>query len=99
MGRPTVRTQGEARAYTLDFTLRHQQSGKVFVAEMKCWPTFENYRYLRLTETAQLQRIKEPAFIKFLALSSNPSDYSVFVGNRHVQIDGTVLIWGAATAS
>jgi len=54
LGRPTLRVPGEARGHTLDFTLRHKETVKVYVAEMKCELEFENYRYLRLTGAWQL---------------------------------------------
>ena len=37
LGRPTLKLPGEARGYTLDFTLQHQATGQVFVSEMKSW--------------------------------------------------------------
>ena len=48
LGRPTLKLPGEARGYTLDFTLQHKGTGQVFVSEMKCWLEYEGYRYLRL---------------------------------------------------
>lgn len=81
----------------MDFTLRHRQTGRIYPAEMKCWITWENYRYLRLIEARQLRRVKEPAFLRFLALARHPSAYNVFVNRKLVEVDGTILIWGATT--
>jgi hypothetical protein len=97
LGRPTLREPGEARGHTLDFTLRHRQSGRTYAAELKCWITWENYGYIQLTQAAQLERLTEPAFVKFLTLARDPSAYRVFVAGRPVDVDGAVLVWGAAT--
>ena len=97
IGRPTLRKPGESHGHTLDFTLRHRQSGQLYVAEMKCWITWANYRYLRLTEAAQLNSLAEPAFVKFLALARDPAAYQVFVDGQLTHVDGTILVWGAAT--
>jgi hypothetical protein len=64
---------------------------------MKCWITWANYRYLRLTETAQLKSLAEPAFVKFLPLACDPAVYQVFVGGKPIHADGAILVWGAAT--
>ena len=66
---------------------------------MKCWITWENYRYLRLIEARQIRRVKEPAFLRFAAFARHPSAYNVFVNRKLVEVDGTILIWGAATPS
>jgi hypothetical protein len=63
---------------------------------MKCWITWANYRYLRLTEAAQLNSLAEPAFVKFLALARDPAAYQVFVDGQLTHVDGTILVWGAA---
>lgn len=81
IGRPTLRTPGESRGHTLDFTLRHRHSGRLYAAEMKCWITWENYRYLRLTEIGQLQSLTGPAFTRFLAFARDPAAYQVFVAS------------------
>ncbi|MDN5331718.1 MAG: hypothetical protein PWP45_943 [Tepidanaerobacteraceae bacterium] len=97
LGRPTLYAPGEARGHTLDFTLRHRETGKVFVAEMKCELEFENYRYLRLNGAWQLKHHQQKAFLKFLHLAKQPEVYKVRVGGRQVLVDGAVLIWGAIT--
>jgi hypothetical protein len=79
IGRPTLRKAGETHGYTLDFTLEQRQSRQRYAAEMKCWTTWENYRYLRLTEAAQLEGITQPAFAEFLAFARDPAAYQVFV--------------------
>ncbi len=51
LGRPTLRPLDKNKRYTLDFTLRKRTSSERFVAEMKCWPEYENYYYLRITSS------------------------------------------------
>jgi hypothetical protein len=97
IGRPTLRKLGENRGHTLDFTLEHRQSGRRYAAEMKCWITWENYRYLRLTEVGQLQSLTAPAFTTFLAFARDPAVYQVFVAGKPIEVDGAILVWGAAT--
>ena len=67
------------------------------MAEMKCWITWEDCRYLQLTEAAQLQRLAEPAFVTFLAFARDPAAYEVFVQGEPIYIDGAILVGGAAT--
>jgi len=98
LGRPTLRTLGEMRGHTLDFTLRHRETGRVFAAEMKCELEFENYRYLRLTAAWQVRHHRSVAFQKLLRLARDPEAFEVRVGGRAVKVDGAVLIWGALTA-
>jgi hypothetical protein len=97
IGRPSLRKPSESRSSTLDFTLQHRQSGQLYAAEMKCWTTWEDYRYLRLAQASQLQRITQPAFITFLAFAQEPTAYGVFVAGKLTEIDGAILVWGAAT--
>ena len=96
IGRPTLRKPGEAHGYTLDFTLEDRQSGQCYAAEMKCWITWENYRYLRLTEASQLEGITRPAFVEFLAFARDPAAYQVFVKGTPAAVTGAILVWGAA---
>jgi hypothetical protein len=97
VGRPTIRKLGQSKGWTLDFTLQHRQSGRLFATEMKCWITWEDYRYLQLTNAGQLQALTGQAFVEFLSYARNPAEYQVFVNSKVVQTDGGVLIWGAAT--
>jgi hypothetical protein len=64
---------------------------------MKCWITWEDYRYLRLMNAGQLQALTGPAFVEFLAFARHPAEYQVFVNSKAVETNGAVLIWGAAT--
>jgi hypothetical protein len=91
-----LREPGEVRGHTLDFTLRHRQSGRTYAAELKCWIAWENYGYIRLARAGQLDRLTEPAFANFLALAHDPSAYRVSVAGRPVETDGAILVWGAA---
>lgn len=95
IGRPTLRKPGDSHRYTLDFTLRHRQSGLIYAAEMKCWTTWEDYRYLRLNEATQLESLTQPAFVEFLAFASEPAGYQVFVEGKPVRVAGGILVWGA----
>lgn len=86
------------RTHTLDFTLRHRESGRIFVAELKCELEFENYRYLRLNDPAQLRLDQRPpAFHAFVELARAPTSYTVKVAGKPLTVDGSILIWGAVT--
>ena len=105
LGRPTLWVSGK-RGSTLDFTLRRRTTGEIFVAEMKCWLEFDNYRYLRLVDGTQLQRIVNqklvgPAFKEFLQLARDPTIFDVRIGGRPIpnRISGAILIWGATSDS
>jgi hypothetical protein len=97
LGRPTLRGPGDVRGHTLDFTLRHRQNGHTYAAELKCWISWKDYTYIRLTRAGQLDTLTEPAFVKFLALARDPSAYRVSVASRPIGVDGAILVWGAAT--
>ena len=98
LGRPTIRFDGEATRSTLDFTLRHKESNKTYVAEMKCEIEYRNFRYLVLTSPKQLEHhTKKPAFQSFLRAAREPSAARVTVQGCPVAVDGAILIWGAAT--
>jgi hypothetical protein len=97
LGRPTLRGPGDIRGTTLDFTLHHQQSGRTYMAKLKCWTAWENYRYIRLAQAGQLERLTQQAFVKFLTLARDPSAYQVSVAGRRTDVDGVILVWGAAT--
>jgi hypothetical protein len=105
LGRPTLWVNGK-RGSTLDFTLRRRATGEVFVAEMKCWTELDNYRYLRLIDSEQLQRAVDQkfagnAFQEFLLFSKDQSAFEVQVNGRALptQADGAILIWGATSDS
>lgn len=106
LGRPTLRKPDERRGCTLDFTLKRKRGpgqGSVFVAEMKCWPAYENYRYLRLTDAKILERVRgEEAFERFLALAAEPTAFEVQVSNEGHTVPipsprGAILVWSATT--
>ena len=98
LGRPTVRFDGEATRSTLDFTLRHKESNKIYVAEMKCEIEYRNFRYFVLTSNEQLDHhTKKPAFQSFLRAAREPGAARVTVDGRPVPVDGAILIWGVAT--
>jgi hypothetical protein len=95
LGRPTLYEPGQTRGHTLDFTLRHRDSGRKYVAELKCELEYEGYRYLRLTSTDQLRHHTSPAFGKFLRAASIPKALDVRYKGRQEWVDGAILIWGA----
>jgi hypothetical protein len=98
LGRPSLFSEGTYR-HTLDFTLRDRGSGRVFISELKCELEFENYRYLRLQDVAQLRTEKRPAaFQAFVEMARRPTAYAVKAGGRWLPVDGAVLVWGATTA-
>jgi hypothetical protein len=97
LGRPTLRWPEDQRWHTLDFTLRRRSDGAVFVAEMKCELEFEGYRYLRLDRVDQVERHQgSAAFQKFLSVSEDPTSIGVRVAGRPMEVDGGILVWGAA---
>jgi hypothetical protein len=105
LGRPTL-WLSDKRGSTLDFTLHLRDTEEIFIAEMKCWLEFDNYRYLRLVDSVQLQRIVNQklagsAFQEFLQLAQNPTIFDVRVGGRPLPnlVSGVILIWGATSDS
>lgn len=97
LGRPTVTSISNGRGYTLDFTLRHKESGRSFIAEMKCEIEYQKFKYLVLTNAKQLEHHKKPAFSIFLEAANNPSAHGVKINGREIVSHGSILIWGAAT--
>jgi hypothetical protein len=98
LGRPTLWAPAASRGHTLDFTLRDRDSGRTYVAELKCELEYENYKYLRLVNTVQLRANKRsPAFAAFLEIARAPNAYAVRVAGREKPVDGAILVWGATT--
>lgn len=97
LGRPTLFDLDERRGYTLDFALQRRGSSAIYVSEMKCELEYESYRYLRLTDPAQLLHHKSPAFNRFRELSRDPARYLVKLGGKPIEVAGTILVWGAIT--
>lgn len=98
LGRPTLRMSGEKVGSTLDFTLRSKSTGKTYVAELKCEIEYQDYRYLVLTDCDQLTHHNKAAFAALLTAASGNAQQRTYVGKKEVQIDGAILIWGAATS-
>jgi len=98
LGRPTVKSVGAKRGYTLDFTFRSKNDGRVYIAEMKCELEYENYRYLTLESPFQLVHHNKEAFQIFLDVPQNMSQYAVIVKGRSQTINGSILVWGRCTA-
>jgi hypothetical protein len=97
LGRPTIRRRGEKVGSTLDFTLHHKETGKTYVAELKCEIEYQNYKYLLLTDANQLDHHRKGAFRALLDAAIKSSQQQVFVSRKEIAIDGAILIWGAAT--
>jgi len=97
LGRPTIKLVGEKRGYTLDFTLQSKNDGRIYIAEMKCWLEYENYRHLTLESPSQLDFHTNEAFKRFLYAAQNVSQYAVAVKGRPQAINGSILVWGRCT--
>lgn len=97
LGRPTLRAEGEKSGSTLDFTFRSRETGKVYVAELKCEIEYQDYRYLVLAESRQLGHHSKPAFAALLAAATKQPQLRAYVAKKEIQIDGAILVWGAAT--
>ena len=99
LGRPRVVVPPSTKGYTLDFTLQSTQHGHNYVAEMKCWPAYQNYRYLTLRDAEQLQACEDSPFDAFLAVAAAPSRCKVSVGGEPQPMSGAILIWSDVTES
>ena len=98
LGRPTLRVPGERRGHTLDFTFRSRETGKVYVAELKCEIEFMGYRYMRLQNGDELRHHSGEAFRKLLLAAKDPKAVEVSVVGKPLAVDGAVLVWGAVTS-
>lgn len=98
LGRPTLRVPGERRGHTLDFTFRSRETGKVYVAELKCEIEFMGYRYMRLQSGEELRHHSGEAFRKLLLAAKDPKAVEVSVVGKPITADGAVLVWGAVTS-
>lgn len=99
LGRPTIRFDGQLRWSTLDFTLKHRESNRIYVAEMKCEIEYENFRYFVLESPQQLEHHTKEAFRAFLRIAREPHLAKTTVGGRSVTVDGAILVWGAGTSA
>jgi hypothetical protein len=100
LGRPTIkRIDGSGgKRFTLDFTFRSKNDGHIYVGEMKCELEYQGYKFLTLESPEQLKHHSKDAFLTFLDMARSPRDYSVTVNGRPQSIDGSILVWGRATA-
>ncbi len=93
LGRPTV-YDVSGKGHTLDFLLR-DQTGQIFVSEMKCEIEYQKYKYLTLANPKQIERhTKKEAFQKFVTVAAEPDKLTVKCGGQIVQPNGAALIWG-----
>lgn len=99
LGRPRVVTPSGGKGHTLDFTLQSKKDGSIFVAEMKCWVEYQNYRFLTLSNDTKLDELESPAFCAFLDAAKNPSRCKVSVNGSPKPISGAILIWGDVAES
>jgi hypothetical protein len=99
LGRPTLLSPNEPRGHTIDFTLKHRESGYMYVAELKCELEYNNYKYLQLTHPDQLRHHTSTAFAKFLQIAADPSALEVRRGGKPQVVDGAILIWGAINSN
>jgi hypothetical protein len=97
LGRPTIKTPGDNRGHTLDFTLRERSTGKVFVAEMKCEIEYQRFKYFVLERADQLAHHKKPAFDALLKAAACSANQTVYVSGKPIGTHGAILIWGSAT--
>jgi hypothetical protein len=97
LGRPTIKTPGDNRGHTLDFTLKERSTGNVYVAEMKCEIEYQNFRYFILEQVDQLKHHKKPAFEALLKAARFSPDQTIYVGGRSINTQGAILIWGSVT--
>jgi len=94
LGRPRIFIPPSKKGYTLDFALKSRNNGKIYVAEMKCWVEYQNYKFLTLQSADQLTELSSPAFDAFLEVAKNPSCCQVKVEGETKPVAGAVLIWG-----
>jgi hypothetical protein len=97
LGRPTLRKRGENSGSTLDFTLRHKDSGRLYAAELKCEIEYQNYKYLILSDVQQLNHHNKAAFFALLDAAAKAPEQQAFVNGKETRLDGAILIWGAVT--
>ena len=68
------------------------------MAELKCEIEFNNYRFLRLEGSAQVQHHREKgAFQAFLDVAQAPDSRRVAIKGKTVPVDGAILVWGSAS--
>src|SRR5439155_19469328 len=78
-------------------TLRSRSTGRTYVSELKCEIEYQDYKYLVLTDSKQLDHHNKPAFAALLAAAAKQADQRAYVGRKQIAIDGAILIWGATT--
>jgi len=97
LGRPTLKKNGK-KLCTLDFAFKDKHTGKVYVAEQKCWLEYENYKHLSLDSYEKLDyHLTDPSFCRFLDLGKTPEKYDIFVGGKQIEASGIILVWGKVT--
>ena len=99
LGRPTIKSTGNLRGFTLDFAFQAKNDNAVYVGEMKCELEYENYRYLTLESPAQLDHHKKEAFRLFLDTAQNPQQQVATIGGKPQSVNGSILVWGRCTES
>ncbi len=97
LGRPTIRRRGAKDWSTLDFTFATKDGSLVYVAEMKCELEYQNYRYMKLTDPAQLDHHNKPAFKMLLTAAAEPDQVTATIRSGSVAVHGAILVWGEAS--
>lgn len=101
LGRPTIYSKSNNRERsTFDFTLKQRENKTIYIAEMKCWLSYCNYKYLELNSSCDLFKFSKESnsFKRFLDFSKDQTDYVVKVKHgikslEKKEVNGTILIW------
>ena len=98
--RPVLKSNNEKRGSVLDFAFECKENHSIYVGELKCWPAYENQKYLTLTKAEQLREksLQTKAFQRFLELAKNPSAYVVEIKKKKIKVAGAILVWARTTA-
>jgi Lhr-like helicase len=95
IGRPTIKINDER--YTLDFTLKHNESEKLYICEMKSEMQYRNYMRLELENIEQIKSFTKKAFKYFLDIANNSKKYKIEVNKKTIKVDGIIMLWGKIT--
>jgi hypothetical protein len=100
-GRPTLRMPGQARGLSLDFVLRHRETGSCYVTELKAWPAFERGRFAVLDDPGRVDRViphAREAMEALLRVALDPWSMSVTAEGKSVEnVRGAILVWASVT--
>ncbi len=98
-GRPNLYYKDSKKPFTLDFTLQEKTSRSIYMCEMKCWLSYEKYKYTELGSVKQIEKLLGSSDFKalkhFCRFSESQKGYKVLVDKIPQNIDGTILIWSS----